>query len=247
MKKVGTYLTLTFFALFMLPMLGQAAELVGHWTFDSVADSTGNFEDLILEGAELIDGQLDVGVGLWAHAANYTGPDIGEVTLISLLSMDDISVLAGSALTLDRVLSDQFNGIVFGERVDQQWMNGSNNFVRTDDFPDAFTETETGVMIQIAISHEDDGSGTAIVRGYRNGESLGEYTQGPLATWATGDAEVIFGKRHFNNATNATPGDMDAHIEEAWIYSGVLSADEISGIAATEPAGKLTTTWGAIK
>ena len=248
MRKVETYLTFTCFVLFVLclPMLGQAADLVGHWSFDNLSDSTGNFEDLILQGAELSGGQLDVGPGMWAVATNYSGPDIGEVTLVSVLSMDDLSVLAGSALTLDRILSDQFNGIIFGERVPQQWMNGSNNFSRTDDFPDAFTETETGVMFQVAISHEDDGSGTAIVRGYRNGESLGEYTLGPLATWTAGDAEVFFGTRHGNAATGG-PGNLDAHIEEAWIYSGVLSGDELGNITATEPAGKLTTTWGAMK
>ena len=229
MRSLRNYLALTFSVLLLLggSISIQAAGLVGHWTFDDLSDSTGNFEDIILQDATIAGGQLDVGVGMWAVATNYGGPEIGEVTLVAMLSMDDLSVLAGSALTLDQINADSFNGIIFGERQPQRWMNGSSNFSRTDDFDPGFEETETGVMFQIAISHEDDGSGTSIVRGYRNGELIGEYTQGPLATWATDDAEVFFGTRH-GNAASGGPGNLDAHIEEAWVYSGVLSGEELS-------------------
>ena len=100
--------------------------------------------------------------------------------------------------------------------------------------------------ILLILSTDSDGSGTAIVRGYRNGELIGEYTQGDLAVWETGDAEVFFGIRH-GNAETGGPGNLDAHIEEAWVYSGGLSGEELGTITATEPAGKLTTTWGAMK
>ncbi len=232
--------------LFILSLSTVAfAELVGHWTFDSVADLTGNFDDLTLNGAELINGQLDLGVGLWAIAESYAGPEIGpESTLVSWCYVEDLDIRAGSILTLDRIASDSFNGIVYAERQPYQWMAGSSNFSRTDDFDPGFEETEVNVLVQIVITYEDDGSGGAIMTGYRNGVQIGQYTKGSLATWPTEDAEAIFGKRHFNNATNASPGDLDARIEEARIYNGVVPPDQITAVA---PGDKLTTMWGAIK
>jgi hypothetical protein len=255
MERLKHYLTLICSVMIILGLSisTQAADLVGQWTFEDgeeLLDLAGNFGELQLTGATIENGQLDVGVGAWAVATDYQGPEIREVTLVSWLSMDDLSVLTGSALTLDQINADEFNGIVFGERQPQRWMNGSSFFRRTADFDPGFEETETGVLFQIAISHEDDGTGTAIVRGYRDGEPIGEYTQGDLAVWPTGDAEVFFGIRH-GNAADGGPGNLDAHIEEARVYSGVLSQAEILGLglqpSSVDSHAKLAASWGAMK
>jgi len=251
MNNLKCYFTLICFVLLILglSMLAQAASLVGHWTFESgeeLKDLTGNFADLTLKGAEIADGQLDVTTGKWAIASPYAGPEIGEVTLMSWVSLDDLNVRAGSALTLDRINSDQFNGIIYAERQERRWMNGSSFFSRTEDADPGFEETETGVMIQMAITHEDDGGNH--VRVYRNGELIGDYTMGNLATWPTNDGEVFFGKRHGN--TDSGPGELDAHIEEARVYAGVLTQAEIQGLVnltPVAPRGKLATSWAALK
>ena len=255
MRKLGrclTFMCVVFFVL-CLPMLAQAQEPVGWWTFEKgveLEDIAGNFPDLELKGAEVADGQLDVGAGKWAvTVGDYKGPDITEKTMVAWLSLDDLSVLAGSALTIDKISADEFDAMVFGERVPQQWMPGSSNFKRTSDFPDAFTEKEEGVPIKLIYTYEDDG-GQARITGYRNDESLDGYTLGAIVTHVEGDAEVFFGIRHGNNAAGG-PGNLDAHIEEARIYNRVLSVNEMKalqvGTLPVEARGKLTTLWGAMK
>jgi hypothetical protein len=249
------FFTLTCFVLLMfgIPMLVTQAELVGHWTFEpgsELVDLSGNFEDVILNGATIDGGQLDLGVGEWAYVGGYSGPEIAEKTLVSWASLDDLTVRAGSIITLDRLSADQFDGIIYAERQERRWMNGSSNFSRTEDADPGFEETETGQMAKVAITYEDEG-GNAHMRLYHNGEFIGEYTKGPLATWEAGDAEVFFGKRHGNKDTGG-PGDLDAHVEEARVYNEVLSQDEIQALTLGSPTSvtsldKLSTLWGYIK
>ena len=247
MKNMKHYFTLTCSVLLILglSMLAQAG-LVGHWTFEpgeELVDLTGNFPDLTLKGAEIADGQLDVGSGKWAIASGeYKGPDIAEKTLVSWVSLDDLNVRAGSAITIDRISGDHFDGIIYAERQEKRWMSGSSGFGRTNDFSPGCEETETGQLILMVISYEDDGSGKALIRMYRNGEPCGEYTKGGLGTWPTGDAEVFFGIRHGN--TGGGPGNLDAHIEEARIYNEVLTPPFPTAVT---PRGKLATSWAAIK
>ena len=228
----------------------QEDNLVGQWQFDSMKDETGNWGDITLHDATLDDGQLVVEAGKWAHALDYTGPDITELTLMSWISLDSYARTSGSALTLDEVSTDQFCGIVWAERVDKQWMSGSSYFRRTNDFPNAVTEEETGEMLFIAITYKNVDDQYEIT-GYRNGESLGGYkvTTG-LRTWSAGDSEAIWGKRHANGLTG--PGELNAHIEESRIYNVALTADEImdlhtGGLTPVEPQSKLATQWGVLK
>ena len=91
----------------------QADNLLGWWLFDSEKDEIGNWDDIELQGAELKDGQLIVETGKWAHALEYSGPDIEEKTLMTWVALDNLAATAGSALTLDKATEDQFNAIVY--------------------------------------------------------------------------------------------------------------------------------------
>ena len=125
----------------------QEKNLVGWWLFDDETEKTGNWGDIALQGAKFDKGQLVVETGKWAHALEYTGPDITELTLATWVSLDSYAKTAGSALTLDKVSADQFCAIVWAERVDRQWMSGSSFFRRTHDFPQVVTEKDTGEML----------------------------------------------------------------------------------------------------
>lgn len=234
-----------------MPVFAQVQEdnLVGWWRFNNAKEETGNFGDVVLHGATIEDGQLVVSNGKWAHSLEYTGPDITEVTLATWVSLDSYAKTNGSALTLDEVSTDQFVAIVWAERVVKQWMPGSSHFRRTNDFPNAVTEPETGDMAFIAITYKNVNNQYEIT-GYRNGESMGSFKKGDLRTWEAGDSEAIWGKRHVNGLSG--PGDLNAHIEESRIYNVALTAAEIEtlelqALTPVEPQGKLATQWGALK
>ena len=228
-----------------LPGMAEA-DLVGHWTFEpglETEDLAGNWGPLSLDGGAVIgEGQLDVDMSpvTWAMADGYTGPDIVSKTLVSWISLDDLSNLqpAGSAITIDRVSADSFDGIIFGEREAGRWMNGSSNSLRTQPFSPGFEETATDELIQLAYTYEDMGDNNVQITGYRNGEQIGQYTRNALAAWTADDAEVLFGIRHL--AGGAARGSLDAHIEEARVYNEALTQAEIQALNFVSGTGTLT-------
>ena len=227
----------------------QEKNLVGWWLFNDETEETGNWGDITLRGATIEKGQLVVQAGKWAHAVDYTGPEIEELTLVTWVSLDNYAKTAGSALTLDKLSKDQFRAIIWAEKVDKQWMPGSSNFRHTDNFPKAVTEEETGEQVFLAITYKGSGNQTEIT-GYRDGESLGSIKREALETWPEGDAEAIWGKRHDSGDGNG-PGNLNSHIAESRIYDIALTQNEIQKLEleglAVEARGKLATQWGAIK
>ncbi len=205
MKNLKHYFTLTFAVLLMLvlsiPALAQgekAETLVGHWTFErgeELEDHTGHFGDIELNGgAEVEKGQLVLGANKWAITTGYKGPEIKEKTLAAWVYIDDLDITHGAPIAIQQTDADSFDAIVYAERQPRQWMAGSSNFKRTQDADPGFKEKETGKLVYMAISYEDDG-GQAHVRIYRNSELIGDYTQGAIATWVAGNVEALFGLR----------------------------------------------------
>ncbi|MCH2064111.1 MAG: LamG domain-containing protein, partial [Roseibacillus sp.] len=222
-------------------------DLVGQWTFDpgeELVDKIGNFPDLALQGnAVVVDGALDVNGGGttatgWAYTAgSYSGPLIADKTLVSWFTLQSLEnvVKAGSVITLDKVSTDTFDGIIFAERQPNRWMNGSSNFQRTQDWNPGFAETAVGEPIMMAITYEDLGGGQVQITGYRNGEEIGSYVSGTFVTWPTNDAEVFFGLRH--GGAGGGPGGLDALIDEARIYGRAGSAAQIRALYLAGPGG----------
>ena len=99
-------------------------------------------------------------------------------------------------------------------------MSGSSGFHRTQDFDPGFIEEEVDELIQLVITYELI-DGAIAITGYRNAEELGYYEATQPSSWQTGDAEIFFGKRH--GTTAGGPGGITVDIEEARIYSGVMS------------------------
>ena len=236
----------------------QEDNLVGRWRFNDLKEETGNWGDIVLEGATIEDGQLVLNDGKWAHAIEYNGPDITELTLVVWVSLDNLDLRRGSALTLDKLTGDQFCGIVYAERQARQWMPGSSHFRRTHDFPNIVNEDTTGEMNLVAIAYKNVNNRYEIT-GYRNDKNLGTFKANhaganmDLRTWPKGDAEAIWGTRHTAGTDNKAPRNfIAAHLEEARIYNVALTADEVmslheGGLVPVEPQGKLATQWGALK
>ena len=261
MKGLEYYFTLTCSVLLVLGLstLAQAQgeheeDLVGWWTFEKgveLVDLMGNFGDIELRGATVSDGVMNLGNNEWAltEPTEYSGPDIIEKTLVAWAYLDDLNVTRGATLAINQSSSDSFDAIVYAERQPNRWMAGSSNFSRTNDFDPGFEEKAStiGDLIQIAISYEDDGG--AHVIGYRNGEVIGDYTKGALATWVAGNTEALFGPRALIGGT--AHGWVIARVEDARIYGAVLDQDDIEALqpnsVSVDAAGKLTTLWGAVK
>jgi Domain of unknown function (DUF4347)/Cadherin-like domain len=202
--------------------------LVGLWTFEpgaTLTDLTGNFGNLTLfNGATVLNGQLDLNSGQYAQALNYTGPTIANKTLVTWFSLKDLNVRAGSPLSLDSPSVDKFDAIDYAEFEANRWASGSSFTVRTQIPTPGFQETATNQLIQMAISYENAG-GLAQINLYRNGTSIGSYTQGFLATWSAGDAEVLFGPRHMIGTIPY--GNIAARIDQAIIFNQVLTPSQI--------------------
>ena len=237
----------------------QEENLVGLWHFDNEKEETGNWGDIVFEGATTENGQLVLDNNKWAHAFEYSGPDITELTLVVWVSLDNLDVRNGSALTLDRCCNvDQFCGIVYAERQQRQWMPGSSHFRRTHDFPDVVNEDKTGEMVRVVITYKDIGNKYEFT-GYRNDSNLGSRQsnhQGnnmDLRTWKKDEAEAIWGTRHSVGADDkGTRNFLVAHLEEARIYNVALTEDEVKKLQigdglAVEARRKLTTRWAKIK
>lgn len=237
----------------------QEKNLVGWWLFNDETEETDNWGDIVFEGATIEDGQLVLNSGKWAHAFEYSGPDITELTLVAWVSLDNLDVTHGSALTLDRCCGvDQFCGIVYAERKARQWMPGSSHFRRTNDFPNAVNEDKTGEMVRMVITYKDIGDKYEVT-GYRNDKSLGSFNCRvdncavmDLRTWRKNEAEAVWGTRHSGGANDkGTNHFLVAHLEETRIYNVALTEDEVQSLEvgglAVEARDKLATQWGALK
>ena len=266
MRNLKRYFTLTCLVLLILgiPMLAQAQKeeyLLGHWTFEKSAKSNGrlrltaekkdligNFGDIEFSGATISDGKLNLGNNEWALTTGYSGPDVTEKTLVAWAYLDDLDVRNGALLAINQNSSDMFDAIVYAERQPRRWMAGSSFFKRTQDAVPGFEETETDKLIQMAISYGNDG-GQAGIKIYRNGDLIGEYTQGPLETWVADNTEALFGPRALIGGT--AYGWVVARVEDARIYGAVLDQNDIKALTPdtlpVEAHGKLTRLWGKIK
>lgn len=216
---------------------GKQHTLVGQWTFEDgevFVDLIGNFGDIILEGAKMDNGQLDLGVDKWARTNGlYHGPTIYEKTMVSWASLDSFSPaqgnMAGSILSIDELFSyDVFDAIVFGEMENNHWLAGSNLFDRSENPSPGYEESVTNVIIQMAISYKKVSGSMAHIRLYRNGEVIGDYVKGNLANWQNDiyGVEVLWGPRH-KKLSGGAFGNIDAHIEESRIYGEVLGSEDI--------------------
>jgi hypothetical protein len=219
--------------------------MLHQWTFEdgTANDSVGTAHGTLNGGAQIVGGQLSLdGVDDYMHSSPI-GQTVTAKTLISWVSLANLTQQSGSALTIENPTgNDVFDAIVFGEATAGQWMNGSNNFLRTvgNNGGPAETVGEPG-EVMMAIVYGADNSITL----YRDGVLYATASQGTLQTYPGGVADVLIGLRHFDIGGGVgTPGGNDQFlagwVNEARIYSGALSAGEIQSIyqagAVPEPS-----------
>lgn len=216
--------------------------LIARWTFAGLGgpwDETEQWQSVQFFGAaRLTHLGLTLEKGGWARVrpASNASFNITQKTLIAWLILDDLTEKrpAGSALTLDTVNGDQFDGIVFGERQNATWSAGSSSYQRTaGPTSENPTEQATGRLVKMAISYGDAGAGNAEIKIYRNDRLARTYRQGKLATWSANNVEAIFGARH--TIGDNSRGYLNATIVAAEIHDTCLSAEAIAARQHADP------------
>jgi hypothetical protein len=232
-----------------IPALATAASppLLGDWNFvsGSGTDLSGNWSSFTLHGnAYFSDGLVVSGTGNgpdaatgWGNAGGYSGPTIGDKTLVSWVRIDNPAVLSGSPISVYKPEAsgqDVFDAVDYGEINPDQWMAGSDFFHRTQPFVPGAVDSG-GVTSQVAISYQDQGNGTERITGCLNGNLLGSYTTGNIARFAALEQpQALFGPRHRVDVLGGAPvGSIDAHVMESRIYGGAMTCQEVANLAAT--------------
>ncbi len=201
---------------------------VAQWTFDEdLRDGIGQLHGRPLGTARIEAGALVLD-GEGCVLSEPLDRSLGAKTLEVVLTMSDFQQKAGGVMTVQEMGGNRFDSLVYAERRPGEWMAGSNNFQRTDDFGGA-AESDTG-PVHLALVYEADGT----IRAYRNGQPYGKsYRKAPLVDFASASSQVAFGLRHGTkvNASRVWKGK----ILEARLYDRALSSDEVRAAAGGAP------------
>lgn len=151
-----------------------------------------------------------------------------EKTLVVWALPDNLDQQGGSALTVNNLTFDQFDGVVFAELTPKVWMPGSNHFSRTNQKQENWPGEETvqGDFIQIAVVYRDKS-----VEMYRNGKSIDRYEVQEMPEYRLDKTGILFGQRHLANQS----GYFQGKIRDARIYAEPLSQEAIASMEPGRP------------
>ena len=194
------------------------------WYFDS-SDDEDRFPVGLKGNAKIQDGALVLDGNSWGETKNL-GLNLKEKTLEVLVSLSDLSQKGGGAMTVQDSPGVIFDSIVFAERANREWMAGSNNFARTQDFGGAPEGEAKDNPVHILIAYAKDGTITC----YRNGQRYGRPYKTSLQAYSGANTMVVFGLRHGRGAAGGRM--LAGAIHEAKLYDRALTADEAAGAAA---------------
>ena len=202
---------------------------IGRWEFeDDLQDAVGSAHGAARDGASLNDGELLVTHQSYVITAPLN-KTVKEKTLEAWVLLDTLDQSGGGVMTIQSPDGATFDSIVFGEQSPQQWLAGSNGFVRTKSF-DAPKETEVATRpVHVAIAYHADGS----IMGYRDGEPYGKpyKSEGPIE-FKAGTAVIGFGIRHLPAGGNRM---LAGRILRAQLFDRALSASEVNASYQSAP------------
>lgn len=223
---------------FIVPPQGLDA-LAHRWSFNNdgqAEDSIGSADGTLFNGATVSGGKLTLdGVDDYVRTSAIDNT-IGEKTLVAWVTLDNLAQRSGSVLTLENPSGgDVFDGIVYGERTANQWMNGSNGHSRSNGVDNGGALEASLQEIMMAITYEADGTITI----YRDGVEYAQYASG-FVSYPGGMADVLLGLRHedISGGSGSAAGNDQwwaGMINEARIYADALTADQMAQLFAAGP------------
>jgi hypothetical protein len=175
-----------------------------------------------------------------AAAEPAVPPSYGSLTdktLVAWVYLSNQTQRGGSALTL--MEGEDFDALVFGERVSGRWMAGSEFFRRTQDEAGQQTNPQetagSNTLVQMAVVYA--GGRVAL---YRNGQSYASYSV-PKPQPFGDQTKVLLGLRYLGGAGEI--GFLEGAIEDARIYDTALTADQLAVLKPNEVSEPPPLAW----
>lgn len=161
------------------------------------------------------------------------GQRLRAKTLEAWVRLGRLDQRGGAVLSVETPEGATFDALVFAEQEPQQWMAGSNGFVRTRSFHAPQESEAHQEFVHLCLTYAEDGE----IRAYRHGVPYGEgYSSGTSSEFAPGGYHVLFGLRHRPSEASRL---LQAVVREVRLYDRALSADEVavaSGRGVTQAA-----------
>ena len=210
-----------------------AIEPILRWTYDgSPNDAATSVGGMLTGGARIEAGHLTLPDTKSVYKSAPIAKMLTEKTLETWVTLDRLEQRGGSAFTIQTLNGVTFDGIVFGERVPNRWMAGSNGFARTQDVVASDEIAADLLPVQLVVTYAANGDVTL----YRNGKLIGGPYRAAAAPqgFASYGWQAVFGLRHDGSNTY-----LQGTIDEARLYDRALTAAEVDATYRTPPAGCL--------
>lgn len=183
----------------------------------------------------LIAAQIPAAVA--EHAASPSFGSLTDKTLVAWVYLSNLTQRGGGVLTL--MEGEDFDALVFGERVSGRWMAGSEFFRRTQDEAGQQTNPQetagSNTLVQVAVVYA--GGRVAL---YRNGQSYASYSV-PKPRPFGDQTKVLLGLRYLGGAGEI--GFLEGAIEDVRIYDTALTAEQLAALKPNEASEPPPLAW----
>ncbi len=170
-------------------------------------------------------------------ADRWPAKSLKDKTLVAWVSPADTTQRGGSVLTLMK--AEDFDAVVFGERVPGRWMAGSEFFRRTqseDEQKSNLQETaDPQTLVQLAVTYANDH-----VTLYRNAQLYRSYRVPQARPFGT-NTTVLLGLRYLGEMGEI--GFFSGAIEDARIYDLALDLAQIAALVPKQASNPKPLAW----
>ncbi len=216
-------------------------KLAHRWSFNdgTARDSAGGAHGVLYGTASVANGQLVLNgtapvTRMETAAFGHTlGADKTLVAWFTLNNPSDGNAAGGPlSVANQNGNSTVFDAITYGERMARQWMNGSDNWLRTPPDNGGVLETagSTNELMMVIVY---DASARYKITLYRNGVLHAQYNRGALVTYDAAAVAVIGPRVSWKDGQ--CWGYLNGKVNEARVYRTALSAQEVAALYAAGP------------
>lgn len=198
------------------------------WEFETgFDDSSGQISGKGIGSPRLEGGALVIDDGKSFVETPLLPEAFGAKTLEATVQLSNLQQRGGAVVSLQTQNGVIFDAIVFGERQERCWMAGSDHFKRSQKFGGAEEKEAVTRPVHIVIVWHEDGT----IERYRDGQPYGETYKAALKSFASNQAVLRFGIRHFPPGGNK---HLSGRIFNARLYDSALSPGAVAAAVGSE-------------